>query len=204
MAKSMQSLALAGQGELSAANQGWEEVITAYSDTIIAQDALLSRTLYNMKAFDAPETLHAIEYLEGKRHLFPEPTPEEPGLSPAFDMIRGDVYFWRKEYHKAVKAYLEYIRIGRIGTISYGNRATVLFKIARIAEEYLDDPQTAGEYYKRIVEETPNDVRSYFALEKAIQYGAVSPEEVQQLRLSGMDDDVIQDLFSTHGGKTDN
>jgi hypothetical protein len=67
-------------------------------------------------------------------------------------------------------------------------------RVARISEVKLDDKETAGRYYRMLVEETPNDVRSFFALERAVAFGALTIEEVKNLNIYAIDDEVVMKL----------
>ncbi len=196
LTESMFASALAELGELERANDIWDEIITANPDTLIAQDALMSRTLANMGPYDSPQTGEAIRYLQEKRALFPEPTREDPAMAPSYDELLGEAYFWRGEYRKSRDAFIRYVEIGTIRTTGYKNRANGMVRIARMSESLLDDTETAGRYYRKLVEEMPSDERSYFAVEQAVRYGAFTREEVRDLNLNGFTEEIIDELFS--------
>jgi tetratricopeptide (TPR) repeat protein len=194
LVKSLLAECYADMGDLEKANVLWDEVITGYPDLIVAQDALLERTHANMTDFESEETYAAVQYLDEKRKLFPVPTKERPGLAPAFEQLRGEVFFWRDEFEASRQAYINYLEAGSKETTSYSQRASAIMRVARISEVKLDDKETAGRYYRMLVEETPNDVRSFFALERAVAFGALTIEEVKNLNIYAIDDEVVMKL----------
>lgn len=195
MAANFLAEALAAQGALDEANRLWAEVISEHADTMVAQDALLRRTVANLAAPRSDRTREALEYLEEERKRFPSPTPERPGLSPSMDVLLGDMYFYREEYEQARAAYMRYIDVATVRTTSYPLHAIMRLKIAIMSERYLDDPETAGEFYRRLVLDTPNDQRSWFALEKAVDYGTLTRDEIEALELNGVTPEVLDELM---------
>ena len=85
---------------------------------------------------------------------------------------------------------------GSLESSGYNRRASLFMKIAGIFEKDLNDTKSAGIYYRKLVAETPNDVRSFFALEKALLLGAISPEEVADFNLHGVTDEVVQGILN--------
>lgn len=181
---------------LDKANTDWEAVIVGAPHSLIAQDALLRRTLANLGAMESAQTTAAIRYLETHREAFPPPTRETPALAPAYDLLLGNLYFWRRDYARSRDAFMRYIAIGSKETTSYSQQASAMMRVARMSESLLDDPATAGRYYRMLVEQTPNDVRSYHALERAVRYGAITADEVRALKLYGISEALLQTLFT--------
>jgi tetratricopeptide (TPR) repeat protein len=202
LVRGLRAEALAASGRIEEANAAWAEVIDGAPSSILAQDALLRRTIANLGPLASEQTAAALRYLEEKRRSFPPPTRERPMLAPALDMLLGDARFWRGEYAEARAALVRYVEIGTKTTTSYPTQASAMMRIARISEEKLGDPATAGRYYRRLVEETPNDVRSFFALERAIAYGALTREEVRGLKLYGVTDRIVDGFFARRGEGT--
>jgi hypothetical protein len=182
-------------GKMERANSAWERVITGNADTIVAQDALMRRTLANMGAWDSRETASAVAYLQEKRKAFPGPTRDVPGLSPVMDRYVSTYLSGLKDYAGSREALMAFADVATIRTVSYGWLAGAFFKIARLSELYLDDPKTAGEYYKRVIVETPNAKQSFYALIKAVEHGAMTEAEVRALDLHGMTEKKMADLF---------
>lgn len=199
LATSLLAEALSEQGSTDAANGLWDEVISGHPDTIVAQDALLRRTLANLGSFTSAETAAAVRYVVEKRAAFPEATREKPGLSPSIDYLLGSIAFWREEYGVARDHFGRVLEIGSNQTGSYSLRAGLAMRMARISEEYLDDPEGAGRGYRELVLNNPNDVRAYFALIKAIEYGSVTREELEASSFSALTKAEIADLFAGEG-----
>lgn len=186
---------ISASGNLAEANRLWDELIRTHTESIVAQDALLQRTYHNMTSWHSPETAQAIAYLQDMRTLFPAPTPDRPGLSPTFDATIGNYYFWNEDYESARDAFIRYTDIANTRNTSYAWVAGMLFRVARISELHLHDTVTAGAYYRRVAIETRNAAQSYFALMKAAEFQAITPAEVRQLRIPGMTEDLIRELF---------
>ena len=179
---SMLAEAYSLQGRDADADRLWDEVIAGYPELPIAQDALLRRTVRDLRDLRSERAGAAIRYLEEQRKRFPTPTPEAPGLAPAFDLVLGEAYFWRGVRVGAVAAWDRYIAIASPRVTSYSQYAAVTLRAARVSEQ-LGEPAEAGRYYRRFVEQTPNDARAYFALERAVALGALTREEVVALRV---------------------
>lgn len=195
MATSFLAEALVALGNLDEANILWDQVITEHADDIAAQDALLRRTVANLAEPGSDQTLEAVRYLEEQRRRFPPPTQEQPGLAPTMDLLLGDIYFYRGEHEKARAAYMRYVDVATVNTTSYPNHAILRLKIALLSERFLNDPETAGEYYRRLVLDTPNDQRSWFALEQAVRYGTLTRREIEALELNGVTPEILDELM---------
>lgn len=195
LASAMLAEGLFAQGSLEEANLLWDEVIGEHPGSLAAQDALIRRTTVNLGPMLSDQTLDAVRYAEEKRKGFPVATRENPGLSPALDLLLGDIYFWRENYAAARDAFMRYLEIASVQTVSYATLASVFMRVARLSELRLDDPETAGRVYKQMVLETPNDVRAYFAMQKAIELGNFTREEVVALGIEGLSEREIDELF---------
>ena len=197
LATSLLAEALSEQGDLQEANRFWDEVITGHPETVIAQDALLRRTLANLGSIASDETADAMRYAVEKRAAFPGATREHPGLSPSIDYLLGSLAFWRGEYAASRDYFGRVLDIGSNQTGSYSLRAGLAMRMARLSEKHLDDPDGAGRSYRRLVLDNPNDVRAYFALLKAIEYGSVTREELEASSFSALSKEEIAALFAT-------
>ncbi len=195
LARSMRAELLAEAGDLDDANRIWDEVITGHPDTLIAQDALLRRTLANMCPMVSDQTLEAVHLMARRRERFPAPTREHPGLAPVMDAFAGEVYFWREEYGKAREAFIRSAELRTLKTASYHSVANTNMRIARISEVKLDDPKTAGRYYRRLLIDTPNDPRMYYAMERAADLGSVTRAEVEAMELAGFTPELLDSVF---------
>lgn len=195
MARSMRAELLAEEGGLDEANRIWDALITGHPETLVAQDALLRRTVANLGPITSDRTREALQYLERQRRGFPAPTPERPGLAPVMDAFAADVYLWRGEYRNARDACMRSAEIRTVKTTSYHSVANTHMRIARLSEKVLNDPETAGRYYRRLLFETPNDPRVYFALEKAVALDSVTRAEVEAMDLQGFTAELLDALF---------
>lgn len=183
------------EGDLPQAIKTWDRVIAEFPDSIIAQDALVQRTYFIMRDWHSASTRKAIADLIELRTAFPAPTPERPWLFPTIEATIGNYYFWQGEYETARAAFMRYSDIANTRNTSYGWVAGMLYRIARISDLLLDDPETAGRYYKRMVIETRNAAQSWYALMQAVRLDAINEDEVRALMLPGLDDLTIEKLF---------
>jgi len=196
LVKSLLAESCAALGEMDTANALWDELIAGNPASIVAQDALLRRTMVNMKFYDDPESREAVTYLKKKRTAFPEPSPETPGLAPPTDRILAEFFFWNKEYEKAREFFVRYIDIGLAETIGYEKRARALYRVARMFETIFNDPVSAARYYRLLALETPSDQRSYYGIEKAVELGAISADELRNMKFSGITEEIIRELVA--------
>jgi hypothetical protein len=184
-----------GQGGREAVNRLWDQAIADLPSSIVAQDALLRRTFAAMEAWDSPATTNAVEELDRRRAQFPPPSREIPGLAPVMDTLLGNYRFWQGDAERSREAFIRYCDIATTRTSSYGWYSGALFRVAQLSERRLNDRETAGRYYRKIVLETPNCVQSFYCLIKAAELGALSAEEARKLRLHGITDDVVRGIF---------
>ena len=91
------------KNDLAKGNELLEMVIHTDPGSILSQDALLRRTLYNMGNYDDEKSASAIAYLEAQLANIPEET--EISFRPIFNYLLGVYYFWNGDREKAVQAY---------------------------------------------------------------------------------------------------
>lgn len=185
----------AGTRRRDEANRLWDAIIADQPTSIVAQDALIARTLANMGSWDGEETTQAMSHLAQKRTYLPEPDPDRPGLAPPMERLTANWHFWCGRHRQARDTLIRFCDIATKRTTSYGWYAGTLFRTAQISERLLDDNQTAGRYYRRVITETPNHYQSFYALRRAAELGAIAKQEVRALKLNGITDDVIDGMF---------
>ena len=122
-------------------------------------------------------------------------TPIAPASS-CFSAMAGVLWhFWCGRPEASRDAFARFCDLATKRTVSYGWFGGTLLRTARLSEEVLNDTETAGRYYKRMITEAPSHARSYFALKRAVALGAITPDEIRALKLHGITDDVIAELF---------
>jgi tetratricopeptide (TPR) repeat protein len=196
--KSLYADCLWQSGQTSKADTIWSALFEENLDSLVVQDALLQRTLMHMKGERDPETAKAIAYLDTTLTKLPPLSVTSPGLAPVFLGLIGDFYLHNNQPGKARDYYKRQIELTTPDTGGYSLYAGRLFQIARLSEVDLHDLSTAGQYYRRLIHETPNDSRFFFALEKAASLGAISAAEIQALHLQGLTDEIINGLFEAN------
>jgi tetratricopeptide (TPR) repeat protein len=144
---------------------------TEAPDSLATQNLLLFRTLRNQTDFSTEESLESARKIE--HYLGPvvaeldasTPLPDEQAtLAPTMAAYLAGYHYWTGGYPESMKWLKIY---DRLGPTSYSARANTLFRIARIAETKLGDPDTAAKYYRRFNREIRSDNRIFFAGERA-------------------------------------
>ncbi|MDF3128607.1 tetratricopeptide repeat protein [Kiritimatiellaeota bacterium B1221] len=186
------------RGENEEALEMLDKLIESNLNSVVGQDALIRKTLLTMGEYGAPQSVKVADETETiLAGLAIEPTAERPYLIPLLESLLGDIYFWSGDFTKALAHYEIFTTLGNAKTTSYGSQAGQLYQIAKLYEVEMEDPKKAGQFYKRLITEYPNNGTSYFALEKAVRLGAMSRKEVEKLRLSGVTSEILDELFET-------
>lgn len=189
------------KGNIEKALEMLEQLITTSLDSVTGQDALRRWVDVKASAYGSPESVAvADQAAEWLRKADLQVTRERPLLVPILHSQIGDLYFWAKEYEKAVVHYEAFSRIGSPDNTSYGSQASNLYRLAKLYEERLNDPAKAGASYRRLVLELTNSNLAYYSLERAIQLGAISREDAAALDISGLNKEILDELFSKAEG----
>jgi tetratricopeptide (TPR) repeat protein len=166
-------------------------------DSVVGQDALIRRLTLMMGEYASPQSIAAARNVEADLNRIRVKVSEErPYLIPLIYSLLGRIYFWAEDYASTVQQYENFTTLGNANTTSYGTQASALYRIANIYEQKLNQPEQAGLFYRRLVEDYPNSAMSYYALEKAILLGAFSREEANKIRLGGLTPEILDELFS--------
>ena len=164
---------------------------------MVGQDALIRRLTLMMGEYASPQSIAAARNVEADLNRIRVKVSEErPYLIPLIYSLLGRIYFWAEDYASTVQQYENFTTLGNANTTSYGTQASALYRIANIYEQKLNQPEQAGLFYRRLVEDYPNSAMSYYALEKAILLGAFSREEANKIRLGGLTPEILDELFS--------
>jgi len=167
-------------------------------DTVLGQDALLRQFLITMGEYGSPESLAAADQVLSELNRISVPVSEaRPYLIPMINSVLGMTYFWAEEYEKALVQFENFSTLGTAATTSYGSQSSTIYRIANIYENKLNQPEKAGRFYRRLVEEYPNSSMSYYALEKAISLGAYTRDQANNLRLGGLTPQILDELFES-------
>jgi len=190
------------RGETDQALALFNELINTSLNSVIGQDALRRKIHLEGGPYGSETSRRmADEAAERIRDL--EWTRERPRLLPVLHDQIGLMYFWLGAYEEAAYHFEQMTLIGSAETTSYGSQSSMLYRLAKLYENELNDAAKAGHFYRRLIVEYPNSNMAYYSLEQAVALGSISREEVQTLNLSGMTADILDDLFSTadRGGR---
>ncbi len=150
---------------LGEAEKLWQRLQRDHHDSIFNQDALLLRATAGLTDFKDARTTDRMAEIEA--YLAEDAGKGRAGgpglLAPVMANYLANAYFWRGDYARSVAWYREYCRLG---PTSFRERNTVWFRVARIADEKLDDRDTAIEFYTKIWKEAPSDGKVYFCMER--------------------------------------
>lgn len=171
------------------------ELIDERLDSVIGQDALMRKIVLTMGAFGSEQSVAVAREAESLLEDL-EVTTERPLLVPIVSSLLGDIYFLSEEYESAVAHYERYTTIGSAHSTNYSSQASQLYRLATIHETVLNQPARAGHFFRRLATEYSNSQMAYFSLEKAIQYKTLTRDEVRALRLGGVTEDILDELFA--------
>lgn len=179
-----------------------EALIDENIDTVVGQDALIRRLNLTMGDYASPESIAAAREVEANLdRIRVQVSEERPYLIPLIHSLLGRIYFWAEDYVSTVQQFEKFSSLGNANTTSYGSQASSLYRIANIYERQLNQPQQAGIFFRRLVEEYPNSSMSYYALEKSIMLGGLSRHEANKIRLGGLTPEILDELFSAAGAE---
>ncbi|WFB35582.1 tetratricopeptide repeat protein [Kiritimatiellota bacterium B12222] len=192
------------QGEDEEALELLDALIAECANSVIGQDALIRKVILTMGPYGSEESVavadEAVSLIE---NLSIEPTQARPYLIPLISSLLGGIYFWADDFEQSLAQSEIFTTLGNAETTSYGSQYAALYQMAKIYELELNQPEKAGVYYRRIVEDYPNSNISYYALEKAIEFKAMTRSEVEALRLPGVTPEILTELFTIESGEDD-
>lgn len=172
--------------KLEQAQAIWKEIKEKAPNSLVAQDALLFRTVIPIRDFTDDKVPVKIAEMENylkpinekindKKTLQAIKTSESAVLAGVMANYLGKLYSSRKEFRKSSDNYDTYVKLG---PTSHHYKLGAYYSIARIADVELKDKKLAMEYYTRIFTESPTDRRSYYSMQRVKQLGdSVTPEK---------------------------
>ncbi|MBD3344483.1 MAG: tetratricopeptide repeat protein [Chitinivibrionales bacterium] len=134
-----------------------------------AHEAALEMAFIKSYVHDRDYIIEAINYLQNYCTRYPE--------NPLVGTMMGfcaNLAINVKEYEKA-RQYL--VAWDSIGVMNVRYKSAVVYQIARMSEEALNDTATAVKYYKKLVTEYESDNRLYFSQLRLKALGAEIPGE---------------------------
>lgn len=185
------------RNEKDQALQLLDTLVAEEIDSVLGQDALIRQFLLTMGEYGSPESLAAAAKAEAELgRIQAQLNQARPLLVPLINSVLGMTYFWAEDYERALVQFENFSTLGNAATTSYGMQASTIYRMANIYENILNQPEPAGRYYRRLVEEYPNSNMSYYALEKAIALGAFTRNQANKLRLGGLTPQILDELFA--------
>lgn len=162
----------------------WKELAEKQPKSLVAQDALLFRTVVPIRDFTdetVPNKIAEMEtYLQPiKKKINNKKTAEEikkdeaAVLAGIMANYLGKLYASKKNWLKSSENYDTYVKLG---PTSHHYKLNAYYSIARIADVKLNDKKLAKEYYTKIFTESPTYRKSYFSMKRVKELGGKVPE----------------------------
>lgn len=187
----------ASQGNQDQALKLLDALVAEHIDSVVGQDALIRRFIMTQGAYGTPESLAVARQTQADMERIQVAlTQSRPYLVPLIHLLLGNLYFWGADPAESVAQFEKFTILGNADSTSYGSQASALYRNAKLCETELNQPERAGRFYRRLVEEYPNSSMSYYALEKAIALGALTRQEADRLRLGGLTPEILDELFA--------
>ena len=155
--------------DLSAARDCYQKVVDKCPAQLIASEAALRMAGSYIQTYEHDQIIKGIDILE--KWLLEHPQDE---LSSAMWQYLGDTYFYPlEEYAKSLSCYR---KAEEIGFIEKGRRGPVYWRMAAMADRFLNDRESAVEYYSKIITLVPTSGKAYEAQLALKRLGAPVPE----------------------------
>lgn len=162
----------------------WKEIAKKQPNSLVAQDALLFRTVVPITDFSdskVPKQIAEMEqYLKpitkainNKKVAKATREKEKSSLAGVMANYLGKLYASRKEWKKSSENYDTYVKLG---ATSHHYKLNAYYSIARIADIELKNKDLAIEYYTRIFTESPTYRKSYYSMKRVKELGGKIPK----------------------------
>jgi tetratricopeptide (TPR) repeat protein len=157
------------QPDLAAARRWYEEVVERWPDRAIAGEATLRIAGTHLQSFEGENVQKGIGLL--KQWL--DAHPEDP-LASGMWQVMADAYFY--PLAEPGRSLACYEQADRIGLLETGREGPIYWRMAVLADRFLEDRQRAVIYYTRIIEKTPASGKAYEAQLALARLGAPVPK----------------------------
>jgi len=155
--------------DLEAARNWYRRVIDRWPDLPIAGEATLRLAATFVQTYDMPEVRHGVDLLE----TWLTTRDDEP-LAAGMWQYLGDIYFYPLADHAAS---LSCYRKGEaLGFLDPNNIGTLFWRMAILAERFLEDRELAVEYYGKVIRTGAASGKGYQAQQALERLGAPVPE----------------------------
>jgi tetratricopeptide (TPR) repeat protein len=139
--------------DLNTAKERYTEVIERFPTDPIASEATLRLAGAHVQTFEHDQILQGIGILEA----WIASHPNDPLASAMWQYV-GDAYFFLRDYRPSLNAY---VKCDQIGWTDIGNQGPLYWRMAIMADKYLNDRKTAAIYYTKIIIETPYSGKAF-------------------------------------------
>jgi len=155
--------------DLASARDWYQKVVDKCPGQLIASEAALRIAGTYIQTYEQDQIIKGIGILE--KWLAEHPQDE---LSSAMWQYLADTYFYPlQEYAKSLSCYR---KAEEIGFIEKGRRGPVYWRMAAMADRFLNDRDSAVEYYTKIITTVPTSGKGYEAQLALKRLGAPVPK----------------------------
>ena len=154
---------------LDFARQWYARVVERWPNDPVAGEATLRIACTHFQTFEGAQIAEGITVLEAWVAQHPE-----DALASGMWQVLGDVYFYPLgQFRRSLECYEEAERLGLLET---GREGPIYWRMAVLADRFLDDHPRAVTYYTHIIERTPSSGKAYEAQLALRRLGAPVPK----------------------------
>jgi tetratricopeptide (TPR) repeat protein len=155
--------------DLDAARHWYQRVIDDWPDLPIAGEATLRLAATFVQTYDPAQVRHGVELVETWLA-----TREDEPLAAGMWQYLGDTYFYPLADHET--SLRCYRKAEAIGFLDSNNVGTLCWRMAILAERFLEDRDRAVEYYGKVIRSGAASGKGYQAQLALERLGAPVPE----------------------------
>ena len=155
--------------DLEGARAEYQTVLDEWPTDLIASEAAMRIAGTYVQTFDEPRVRRGVRVLEDWLVAH----PDDRLASTMWQYLAETYFFPLQDYARSVQCYE---KVDAIGWVDKGNQGPDYWRIAQMAERYLNDRATAVKYYTKIVIETPTSGKAYESQRALERLGAPEPE----------------------------
>jgi tetratricopeptide (TPR) repeat protein len=153
------------------AREWYTKVVVAGKDTPIEGEAILRIAGTYIQSYQKDQLATGLALLDGYLKGHPDDK-----LATAMWQYMGETYFYPLEdYRKSLDCYK---KADALGLLEEGREGPVYWRMAILADRYLNDRGTAVEYYKKIITKTPTSGKAYEA-QLALKKMGIEPPKIE-------------------------
>jgi len=161
--------------DLEAAREWYIRVRDRFMNEPIAGEATLRIAATYIQTYEPEQVRKGVEIL----HAWLADHPKDE-LASAMWQYLADTYFYPlRDYRRSVECYE---KADAIGWTDVANKGPIYWRVANLADRFLNDRATAIKYYTKIIRETPNSGKAYES-QLALRRLGVPEEQIPRITI---------------------